>query len=81
MSLQVSNRMERFVQYTGHMKINIDGSSFENSGHAGFGGLIRDEHGRWISDFSIYIDITTNMQAELGTILQGLMTAIDWERW
>lgn len=59
------------------LTINMDGSSFGNLGRVGFGGLIHDEYGGWVTSFFGYINITTSTHAELVAILQGLLTVAD----
>ncbi|KAF7827592.1 reverse transcriptase [Senna tora] len=61
----------------GLLKLNTDGSSLGNPGPAGFGGLFRDENGRWICGFSSHLGNRTNMFAELSAIKHGLNIAIN----
>lgn len=55
--------------------MNVDGSSFGNPGNAGFGGLIRNNFGEWITGFSGSCGISTSMNAELLAIADGLKLA------
>ncbi|KAL6494930.1 hypothetical protein OROGR_030849 [Orobanche gracilis] len=57
--------------------LNVDGSSLGNPGNAGFGGLLRDSNGAWISGFLGAIGITNNLHAELMGLLHGLQ--LTWE--
>ena len=34
------------------MKLNIDGVAYSDSNHAGCGGLVQDENGRWLFGFT-----------------------------
>ncbi|KAF7814237.1 putative ribonuclease H protein At1g65750 family [Senna tora] len=61
----------------GMIKLNTDGSSLGNPGPAGFGGIFRNEDGRWMGGFSGYIGTQTNMFAELTAIKQGLSLAVN----
>ena len=38
--------------YEGWVKLNIDGAAHFDSNLAGYGGLVRDENGRWIIGFA-----------------------------
>lgn len=51
--------------------LNVDGSRFEESGRAGFGGLLRSGGGDWIVGFSGCIGISDCAQAELMEILKA----------
>ncbi|KAJ1383452.1 Ribonuclease H-like superfamily [Sesbania bispinosa] len=55
------------------IKLNIDGSSFTNTG-GGMGGLIRGEDGAWFkaSNFSGYLGCASNIVAELKATHRGL---------
>lgn len=35
----------------GYIKINTDGTFMQNSGLAGYGGVARDDRGRWLGGF------------------------------
>ena len=55
------------------MKLNIDGSSARNLGIAKYGGVVRDEHGRWVRGFARQIGLTTSFMAELWGLKDGLL--------
>ena len=55
------------------MKLNTDGSSAGNSGIAKYGGVVRDEHGRWVRGFARQIGLTTSFMAELWGLKDGLL--------
>ena len=55
------------------MKLNTDGSSAGNSGIANYGGVFRDEHGRWVRGFARKIGLTTSFMAELWGLKDGLL--------
>ena len=57
----------------GWCKLNTDGVASGNSGLAGCGGIVRDEHGSWLASFSRRIGITTSFVAELWGLRDGLM--------
>ncbi|PNX73497.1 ribonuclease H [Trifolium pratense] len=59
----------------GTIKVNVDGSSFNNPGRSGFGGVLRDSNGNWLLGFSGFIGISTSLCAELHAILNGLKIA------
>ena len=54
------------------MKLNTNGSSLGNPGIVGGGGVVRDEHGKWIVGFSRKIGRTTSYVAELWALWDGL---------
>uniref|UniRef100_A0A5B7BAB3 Putative LINE-type retrotransposon LIb DNA n=1 Tax=Davidia involucrata TaxID=16924 RepID=A0A5B7BAB3_DAVIN len=58
--------------FPGFVKLNTDGSAKGNPGSAGFGGVIRDETGRWIKGFFGYIGVCSSIVAELWAIREGL---------
>jgi ribonuclease HI len=75
-----TNRTIRAIKwnYTNHTGtvLNVDGSYID--GHAGYGGLLRNSAGHYLSGFSGYIPNTDDiLLAELTAIHQGLLTAID----
>lgn len=55
--------------------LNVDGSQFEETGNAGFGGSLRGGVGEWILGFSGYIGISNCAHAKLMAILRGLELA------
>ena len=57
------------------MKMNQDGASKGNPGHAGGGGTIRDHLGKWITGFSANFGSCTLVKAELLALLKGLQIA------
>lgn len=59
----------------GFYKVNVDGGSLGNPGKPGFGGLIRNWHGKLLGGFSVFCGITTNLNAELLAIFHGLDSA------
>lgn len=56
-------------------KLNVDGNSIGNPGNSGFGGLIRNSCGEWITGFSGFCGFSNNMNAELLAIAHGLNQA------
>ncbi|CAL0327701.1 unnamed protein product [Lupinus luteus] len=56
----------------GEVKLNMDESSLGNPERTGFGCLIRGDKGNWITRFSGYVGISTNMYDELKAIYHGL---------
>jgi ribonuclease HI len=58
-------------------ELNVDGSSFGNSSHGSFGGLIRNNIGEWMHGFSGSCGRASNILAELYAILKGLQLAWD----
>ncbi|GAU50330.1 hypothetical protein TSUD_290660 [Trifolium subterraneum] len=58
--------------------LNVDGSSYGNHGPAGYGGLIRNRQGLWISGFSGHINHADSLEAELLAIMHGLMLVWDY---
>ena len=61
----------------GWLKLNTDGSSLENPGLAGGGGLIRNEEGGWGAGFARKIGITTSFLAELWALRDGLSLCVN----
>ncbi|KAK6777056.1 hypothetical protein RDI58_023773 [Solanum bulbocastanum] len=61
----------------GHIKINTDGSFMQNSGLAGYGGIARDDRGRWLGGFVGRFGMVTTscLTAELWAIHGGLTLA------
>jgi len=56
----------------GWVKLNTDGAAAGNTGLAGCGGLLRDEHGNWLAGFARRIGTTTSFVAELWGLRDGL---------
>ncbi|KAH0721913.1 hypothetical protein KY289_004957 [Solanum tuberosum] len=61
----------------GYIKINVDGSFMPNSGLAGYGGIARDDRGRWLGGFVGRLGVVTKscLTAELWAIHGGLTMA------
>lgn len=59
------------------MKLNTDGSSLENLGTAGSGGVFRDEDSNWVLGYSKHIIITSSFIAELWPMRDGLSLCIN----
>ncbi|KAL3355755.1 hypothetical protein AABB24_016765 [Solanum stoloniferum] len=61
----------------GYIKINVDGSFMPNSGLAGYGGIARDDRGRWLGGFVGRLGVVTKscLTAELWAIHGGLTVA------
>lgn len=57
------------------IKLNVDGSSFGSPGRSGFGGIFRNSSGEWISGFTGFCGVSTNLNAELLAIYHGFMIA------
>lgn len=58
--------------------LNVDGSSLGNPGPAGFGGVVRNEHGGWCFGYSCSIGVSELLKAELLALLAGLQLC--WSR-
>ncbi|GAU47700.1 hypothetical protein TSUD_190280 [Trifolium subterraneum] len=69
----------RVVTWIPHLddtiKVNVDGSSFNNPGRSGFGGILCDSNGNRLLGFSGFIEISTSLCAKLHAILNGLKIA------
>ncbi|PKI57332.1 hypothetical protein CRG98_022277 [Punica granatum] len=59
----------------GWMKLNTDRSASGNLGRAGAGGILRNELGRWIRGFALFLGTTNSLVAELWAIHEGLVMA------
>ncbi|PKI34385.1 hypothetical protein CRG98_045225 [Punica granatum] len=57
------------------MKLNTDGSASGNPGHAGARGVLRNELGRCIRGFALFLGTTNTLVAELWAIREGLVMA------
>ena len=55
------------------IKVNTDGSSLGNPGPAGFGGLARDDQGKWLTGFAGFIGDATILKAELWAVREAMM--------
>ncbi|CAI9757448.1 unnamed protein product [Fraxinus pennsylvanica] len=53
-------------------KLNVDGCSFGNPSLSGCRGVIRDEFGKVMASFASQLGKTTNTEAELRAIIEGL---------
>jgi len=58
---------------TGWKKLNTNGSCLGGSDRAGCGGLVRDEQGKWVADFTRHIGSTSSFIAELWGLREGLL--------
>lgn len=67
-----------FLEFSGWLKLNTDGSIYSNPTSAAMGGLIRDDHGRWVEGFRGRLPECSITFAELWAVRQGLIQA--WER-
>lgn len=61
---------------TGRIKMNRDGSSVDH-GWASFGGLAREDRGRWLDDSVASIGYALLLKAELWSIRRGLKLVKD----
>ena len=61
------------VPEKGRLKLNMDGAASKAMGVAGGGGLIRDNQGNWVVDFSKRIGVTNSFMAEFWALRDGLM--------
>ncbi|CAI9757469.1 unnamed protein product [Fraxinus pennsylvanica] len=57
---------------SGRVKLNVNGCSFWKPGPSGCGGVIRDEFGMVMAGFTSQLGETTNTEAELRAIIEGL---------
>ncbi|KAH0776418.1 hypothetical protein KY290_007829 [Solanum tuberosum] len=79
----VINRKPIFISWAfppeGCIKINTDGSFMPNLGLAGFGGVARDDQGRWLGGFygRLGMKATSSLTTELWAIHGGLILAKD----
>ena len=56
----------------GWVKLNSDGASHGNPGQATAGGVVRNEHGDWLTGFAANLGIATASVAELWRVIHGL---------
>ncbi|CAL1373186.1 unnamed protein product [Linum trigynum] len=72
-------RVEKQIQWSfprnGWVKLNVDGASVGNPGLAGAGGIIRDEHGKWVRGFVAKVSEASATLAELWAVYYGLQLA------
>lgn len=63
----------------GFVKVNVDGSCLGNPGKAGFGGVVRNHGGQWMTSFFLAsIGVWTNLLVKLQyAIKQGLIWCWD----
>lgn len=57
------------------MKLNTDGAFELSTGKASAGGLLRDQHGRWLGGFHRNVLATPSLMAELRALRDGLALA------
>ena len=57
----------------GWKKLNTDGSTIGGMERVGCGGVVRDEHGKWVAGFTRHIGITNIFAAELWGLRDGLL--------
>ncbi len=55
---------------------NVDGGARGNPGSAGYGAVIKDDHGHVLAELYAGIGVSTNNVAEY----QGLIAALEWAR-
>ncbi|GLJ22072.1 hypothetical protein SUGI_0413690 [Cryptomeria japonica] len=58
----------------GSLKVNFDGASRDNPGKSGYGAIIRDEFGNFVSANFGSLGITTNNMTEI----TGLLVGLEW---
>ena len=58
--------------------LKIARSALGSQGHAGIGGIVRTEDGKWVCGFMRAIDHGTNMLAKHNTLLRGLQVV--WKK-
>nr|KYP37133.1 Putative ribonuclease H protein At1g65750 family [Cajanus cajan] len=59
----------------GQVTVHVDGSALGSPGPAGYGGLCRDNFGRWLMGFYGDAGVGDNLKAELLAILHGMKLA------
>lgn len=57
--------------------MNTDDNALGNLGRVGTGGLVMDDCNKLITGFSIFIEITTNMYAELAAVHHGINMTLE----
>lgn len=66
----------RWVPHSpGFMKLNVDGSFFEEDGHSGGGGMLRDIMGNWICGFVSHAEAGMVFTTEASALRDGLLMA------
>lgn len=75
------NKIVRYISWIPplhpHIKLNIDGSARTNRGPGGIRGVFRNAHGEWLLGFRKSLGWTTNLNAELMALWQGLILAVE----
>ena len=79
---EATNRLDRMVRWNSNnhncFVLNVDGSCLGSPLRAGFGGIIRNSAGLFITGFSGHLATTSDiLLVELTTIHRGLLLAID----
>ena len=67
------NRMCYECPPKGWMKLNADGLFVGNLSVVGYGGVVRDDRGRWVARFTRRIGLTSSFVAKLWVLRDGLM--------
>ncbi|XP_073315708.1 uncharacterized protein [Primulina huaijiensis] len=62
---------------SGCFKLNVDGSSRGNPGNSTAGGVVRDDSGRVLLSFSVFIGAGSSIRAELWAVWRGLLICSD----
>ncbi|KAE9610055.1 putative ribonuclease H-like domain-containing protein [Lupinus albus] len=75
--LKVPHMVQWLRPNTEFVALNVDGNSLGNPGKAGYGGLLRDNMGSWISGFMGSVGISNNLHVEPMGPLYGLQLAWD----
>ncbi|RYR15709.1 hypothetical protein Ahy_B04g072625 [Arachis hypogaea] len=60
-----------------YLKINVDGSFYAHNGNAAYGGVVRDNLGKFLKGFACNLGRCSIIHAELWGIIKGLQIAID----
>ncbi|KAF3654824.1 hypothetical protein FXO37_16277 [Capsicum annuum] len=58
------------------IKLNVDGSFNAKTKLGGAGGLIRNQDGKWMTDFSASINVNSTFEAEARALLMGLQMVV-----
>ena len=59
----------------GWVKLNLDGSAFGSTGHAGGGGVIRDHDEQWLKGYARPLGCSNSCMVELWALRDGLLLA------